>query len=92
MVGVGKDFSNWLRQRIADYDFIDGTDFTPILAKTGARPRKDYALTLDMAKELAMVERNDQGRAARKYFISMEKQTKTMFSEMNAMATMSRGH
>lgn len=40
----------------------------------GGRPSTDYHLTLDMAKELAMVENNEQGRAARRYFIECERQ------------------
>ena len=40
----------------------------------GGRPAKDYRLTLDMAKELSMVENNERGRDARRYFIAMERQ------------------
>jgi phage anti-repressor protein len=43
-------------------------------AKRGGHNRTDYHLTLDMAKELSMVENNEQGRAARRYFIAMERQ------------------
>ena len=74
---VGKDFSNWIKNRIDQYGFIAGEDYSPILAnrsdgKSGKR-RTEYHLTLDMAKELAMVENNDKGRRIRRYFISLER-------------------
>lgn len=81
-LGVGKDFSNWIKQRIEKYGFVEGADYA-VLAKTGeAQPRglaanrKEYAITLDMAKELSMVERNDKGKKARQYFIRCEKELK----------------
>lgn len=71
---VGRDFSNWIKQRIERYEFVEGEDFTPILAKSsGGRPGRDYAITINMAKELAMVENNEKGREARRYFIEAEK-------------------
>lgn len=77
---VRRDFTNWLKGRIDEYGFEEGEDFSPVLAKTppeNGRPRTDYHLTLDMAKELAMVENNDRGRQVRRYFIACEKrQTK----------------
>lgn len=74
---VGRDFSNWIKGRIEQYGFVEGEDFSPILAKsTGGRPSLEYHLTLDMAKELAMVENNDQGRQVRRYFIAMERQAR----------------
>jgi len=74
---VGKNFSNWIVDRISEYEFVANLDyivFTPNLAKTPGRRRKDYHLTLDTAKELAMVERNEMGRQIRRYFIDCEKQ------------------
>lgn len=56
-LGNKKDFSNWISARIEDYGFVEGSDFTTIKLKTGGRPRIDYLLTVDMAKELSMVER-----------------------------------
>lgn len=86
---VGRDFSNWIKGRIAEYGFVEGEDFFPVppsrfspdLAKTpkgskGGRPTTDYHLTLDMAKELAMVENNTKGREVRRYFIAVEKRTR----------------
>lgn len=76
-LAVGRDFSNWIRERISEYGFtanIDYIVFSPNSAKTPGRKKKDYHLTLDTAKELAMVERNEQGRKIRRYFIECEKQ------------------
>lgn len=75
-----RDFSNWITDRIQKYDFIENIDFTTILLKsTGGRPRTEYALTLDTAKEIAMVENNEQGRKIRRYFIEVEKKARNMF-------------
>lgn len=74
---VKQDFSTWIKHRIDKYGFIEGEDFSTILKKsTGGRPLKQYGLTLDMAKELAMVENNEKGRQARRYFIAVEKKAK----------------
>lgn len=74
---VGRDFSTWIKRRIEKYGFqseIDYVKFSPELGKTTeGRPSIDYALTLDCAKELSMVENNDKGKAARRYFIEVEK-------------------
>ena len=76
-LGVGRDFSNWIKGRIEEYQFIKGQDFEVFTKfgenSSGGRPAKEYALSLDMAKELSMVEKTEQGRRARRYFIEMEK-------------------
>jgi phage anti-repressor protein/phage antirepressor YoqD-like protein len=82
---VGKDFSNWIKSRIAKYEFKEGVDFvvitgSPVLAnqngRGGDRRSIDYHLSLDMAKELSMVERNAKGKEARQYFIECERVAK----------------
>lgn len=77
---VGRDYSTWIRERIKEYGFEEGVDFSPVLGKINSvakaprgRKRIDYIITLDMAKELAMVERNEKGRLVRKYFLEVEK-------------------
>ncbi|ENE3884877.1 antA/AntB antirepressor family protein [Escherichia coli] len=78
---VGKDFSNWIRARINEYGFVENLDyilFSPNLAKTPGRRRKDFHLTLDTAKETAMVERNEKGRQIRRYFIECEKKLRNI--------------
>ncbi len=70
---VGKDYSNWIKDRISDYGFVQDEDYIIVTQRTNGRPRKEYHITLDMGKELAMVERNEKGRQVRKYFIECER-------------------
>lgn len=73
-LSVGRVFASWIKDRIDEYGFSQGDDFLPVLVKsTTGRPRTEYHITLDMAKELAMIENNPQGRAVRRYFIQIEK-------------------
>lgn len=69
-----QDFSNWISNRISEYGFVQDEDYITLEIKTRGRPRKEYHITLDMGKELAMVERNEKGRQIRKYFIECERQ------------------
>lgn len=75
---VGTAFKDWISRRVADYGFAEGRDFCSFLSETpnGGRPAKEYHISLDMAKELSMVERNEQGKRARLYFIDMERRAK----------------
>ncbi len=73
-LGIDARFNDWISRRITEYGFQDGEDFYSALSKsTGGRRSREYHITLDMAKELSMVERNDRGRQARRYFIECEK-------------------
>ncbi|MGN6019831.1 antA/AntB antirepressor family protein [Corynebacterium striatum] len=73
---VGRDYTNWFKQMVG-YGFIEGQDFTPDLAKsTGGRPRIDHIVSLDMAKEISMIQRTDKGKQARQYFIECERRAK----------------
>lgn len=86
---VGKMFAHWIKERIERYDFVEGVDYITHLPKLASGEnqqvtefmpgglRKDYYLTLDMAKELAMVERTPKGKEARRYFIACEKQLRS---------------
>lgn len=70
-------FKDWIARRIEDFDFKENSDFCSFLSESsGGRPSKEYFLTLNMAKELSMVERNEKGKQARQYFIQCEKQLK----------------
>jgi len=74
-------FADWIKDRIEQYGFEEGKDYVTIAsenseAKRGGHNRKDYHLSLDMAKELSMVERTEKGKQARQYFIECERQAK----------------
>ena len=72
-----QDFSTWIKNRIEKYEFVENADY--LLHKfmeqtpSGAKHKIDYYVSVGMAKELAMVENNDKGKQARKYFIECEK-------------------
>ena len=66
-------FNDWINRAITKYDFKENIDFYSFLSKTSGRPEKEYIVTMDMAKELAMLENNPKGKETRKYFIDCEK-------------------
>lgn len=74
---VGRDFSTWITDRLKEYGFAPNRDYAVITKSgensKGGRRRSEYFLTIDTAKELAMVERTDRGREVRQYFIEAEK-------------------
>lgn len=83
---VGKDFSTWFKD-MTNYGFEEGKDFTPISGKSnGGRPRTEYAMILDMAKEISMIQRNDKGKQARQYFIEVEKEYKQNQIDVNELS------
>ena len=70
---VGSEYSHWFK-RMCEYGFTEGQDFSPFLTEsTGGRPAQDAILTLDMAKEICMLQRNEKGKQARQYFLQLEK-------------------
>lgn len=75
-----QQFSDWIKNRIKDYGFVENQDFISFSENyekpQGGRPSKEYIITMDMAKELSMIERTDKGKQARQYFIECEKRLK----------------
>ncbi len=66
-------YKDWF-PRMCEYGFTEGVDFCSFLSEsTGGRPAKDAQLTIDMAKELCMIQRSEKGKQARQYFIQLEK-------------------
>jgi phage anti-repressor protein len=88
---TGRDFSTWIKNRIEEYAFEENQDYivksfdSPDLGnqkkRGGDRRSIDYLLTIDTAKELAMVERTEVGRQVRRYFIEVEKKYMEQFSK-----------
>lgn len=73
---IKANFADWCK-RMFEYGFEEGRDFITILGKSlGGRPSIEHVLTLDTAKEIAMLQRSDKGKQARQYFIECERQLK----------------
>ena len=79
---VGKVFGAWLQDRIGSFGFVEGQDSViveglsrPDLDASKSRPQAtiECFLSIDMAKELSMVERNERGKQVRRYFIECER-------------------
>lgn len=67
-------YTRWIARHVEKYGFVAGQDFmTKMSESTGGRPSEDHILTMDMAKELSMVQNNERGRQARQYFIECER-------------------
>ena len=75
-LGVNTHFKDWIERRINEIGAIEGEEFRSLLSKTpnGGRPSKVYIITIDLAKEISMLERTDKGREIRRYFIEVEKE------------------
>ena len=74
-LGVTTRYNDWF-PRMVEYGFTEGKDFYSFLSKTsetGGRPSTDHLLTIDMAKEICMIQRTEVGKQARQYFIRVEK-------------------
>lgn len=78
-ISSGTKYQDWIERRINDYGFTQGIDYCVVLKKEnragwfGSKDVVYHHLSMDMAKELSMVEKSEIGRKARTYFIQMEK-------------------
>lgn len=85
---VKSRFNDWIANRIKDFNFVENQDYVTLTKKiVSGGLAKEYFLTLNMAKELSMVERNEKGKRARQYFIQCEKLAK---DPVNALLAMSK--
>lgn len=75
LLEVKTAFTDWF-PRMCEYGFEEGKDYYSFLSDRSdglpGKPRTEYQLTLEMAKELCMIQRNDKGREIRRYFIQLE--------------------
>ncbi|MGE4565568.1 MAG: antA/AntB antirepressor family protein [Victivallaceae bacterium] len=85
-----QEFSNWIQSRIKKFGFSEGIDFAVDKIINGKNAGQftptEYIVSLDMAKELAMVENNAKGRQARLYFIEVEKRARAAAMDPMALA------
>lgn len=83
LLEVESKYTTWFR-RMCEYGFSESTDFIPFLEEsTGGRPTQDHQLTIEMAKEICMLQRNEKGKQVRQYFINLEKAWNTPEMIMN---------
>ena len=80
-LGANKDFSNWIKYQIATFGFDENHDYVVVAQNgeqcyQGVTLKKDYFLSLDMAKEVAMLSRCEEGKRVRQYFLECERKAK----------------
>ncbi|KGT88312.1 anti-repressor protein [Erwinia typographi] len=94
-LAVGRDFTTWIKARVKQYGFVEGVDYVVVedltapkrgSSKSRQRIEHDYILSLNMGKELSMVERNYQGKLARQYFIDCEERLRRVAPEEHQAA------
>jgi len=80
-LGVKTRFNDWIQRAIKKYDFVENVDYVLVTQKRVTNNPKnptatftEYIVTLDMAKELSMLENNAKGKETRKYFIKCERE------------------
>lgn len=74
---IGTEFAKWF-SRMCEYGFTTGIDYSEVIVKNdenskGGRPATDYEVSVDMAKQICMIQRTPEGKAVRQYLIDLEK-------------------
>lgn len=83
---VKTPYKDWFPRQV-EYGFVEDQDFSSVLSEsTGGRPSVNHAMTLDMAKEVAMIQRTEKGKQARQYFIEVEKRKSVAPTGQNLLA------
>lgn len=87
---IESNYTTWFN-RMCEYGFTEGVDFFPKMEETspnGGRPSINHDMTIEMAKEISMIQRNERGKQARLYFIECEKRLKQASKSMNQLEIM----
>ncbi len=86
-LGSKRQYTDWIKERFLDCDAIENQDFQSFSQKNekGGRPKTEYIIKLDIAKEMAMLERNDIGKQVRRYFIRIEEKYKQLQKPKSAL-------
>lgn len=86
VLGSKREFINWIKDRLEG--FTIGEDFLTNLSKSHGRPRIEYTLTLDVAKHLAMLERNEIGKKVRQYLQTHSPQMESKALNLEGLVTL----
>ncbi|MEI8634699.1 antA/AntB antirepressor family protein [Vibrio sp. PP-XX7] len=91
-LGNKTEFSKWISRKLEEHMFEEGIDFSPYLTKsTGGRPAHEYHITVNLAKELCMLENTPVGRQFRLYFIECERKLQRALSITPTQAKLLKG-
>ena len=92
-IGIGVHFSTWMK-RMCEYGFEEDIDFSILKSSNpngGIAKIDDYVITIDMAKEISMIQRTEKGKQARLYFIECEKKLKEVDVKANLLLSIYNG-
>ena len=89
---IKTDFRKWF-PRMCEYGFEESIDYTPVkfVHPMNLQECTDYAISIDMAKELSMIQRTEKGKQARLYFIECEKKLKEVDVKANLLLSIYNG-
>lgn len=86
-------FTTWFNRAVEKYDFTLNEDFISFLKESnGGRPQQEHIVSLDMAKELCLVEPNEKGKETRRYFIKVEKEQNRVLTVNEKISLLATGH
>ena len=92
-LGIGVHFSTWMK-RMCEYGFEEDIDFSILKSSNpngGIAKIDDYVITIDMAKEISMIQRTEKGKQTRLYFIECEKKLKEVDVKANLLLSIYNG-